>query len=230
MLQVRQALWRASREDDLHMRLAHFRQEQTTHSSGGQGEIKELENFTHILGVKSVAKVLVLGCGDVGFEVASRLREREKVTVVDKNERSIGILKWAFPAFVGDFGSPEVLQKAGIKDAQIVIIATSNPFEVRRALEAIHQTKAEPLVLTLVPHDEGRVRELGASEVVPVVQTLADVVIDELEKLKNRVLREELIDELSRRDIEKTEMLMRWLKRKPKEDIEEIKRLLDENT
>jgi len=162
---------------------------------------------------------LVLGCGDIGFEVASRLKERGmEVVMVDKNEDKIEVLKPTFHAFAGDFGSPEVLRAAGIENAGVVIITLSDFSEVKLALGAINQTKAKrwgmPFVLALIRHDytEGEARRLGASDVVPSAQTLADAIVDKLEKLESRAFRKELIDEISRRDIEKTELVMRLLK------------------
>jgi len=180
---------------------------------------------------------LVLGCGDIGFGVASRLREKGvEVLIVDRDEDKIEVLKPTFHAFAGDCGSPEVLRGAGIENAAVVIITLQGFSEVKRALEAINRAKTKPwgmpFVLALIPHDyaEAEARRLGTTDVVPSAQTLADAIVDKAGKLRSRAFREELIDELSRRDIEKTEMLMRWLKRKPRRDIEEIKRLLDENT
>ncbi len=49
-------------------------------------------------------------------------------------------------------------------------------------------------------------------------------------KLKSRAFREELMDGISRDNIEKTGVVMRWLKKMPRGDIEKIKQLLDENT
>lgn len=44
-----------------------------------EGEGRRAGKSRPYIGVRSMVKVLVLGCGDVGFEVASRLREREKM-------------------------------------------------------------------------------------------------------------------------------------------------------
>lgn len=178
---------------------------------------------------------LVLGCGDVGFEVASRLKEKGMgVVIVDKDEDKIEVLKPTFRAFAGDVGSPEVLRGAGIGDAGVVIITVSGFSEVERALKAINQAKAKPegmpFVLTLLPNDytEREARRLGASDVVPSTQTLADAIVDKLERLKSRAFRDELIDEISQKDIEKTELLIRLLKKISREDLEMIHKLLRE--
>jgi Trk K+ transport system NAD-binding subunit len=59
---------------------------------------------------------LVLGCGDIGFTVASELEKlgKEPVIVVP-NELMVEQLKWlGFRALAGDFSSPEVLREAGM--------------------------------------------------------------------------------------------------------------------
>ncbi len=179
---------------------------------------------------------LVLGCGDVGFEVASRLKEKGmKVVIVDKDEDKVEVLKPTFRAFAGDFGSPEVLRGAGIENAGVVIITLSDFSEVERALIAINQAKTKPwgvpFVLALIPRDESEVeaRRLGASDVVPSTQTLADAIVDKLGGLKSRVFRDELIDEISQKNIEKTELLMRLLKKISREDLEMIHKLVRED-
>lgn len=59
---------------------------------------------------------LVLGCGDIGFTVASRLKCRDvEVAVIERNASKVEELRWhGYAAFLGDFGSPEVLKSAGI--------------------------------------------------------------------------------------------------------------------
>ena len=180
-----------------------------------------------------MAQVLVLGCGDLGFEVASRLKEKGmEVVIVDKDEDKIEVLKPTFRAFAGDFGSPEVLRGAGIGDVGVVIITMPGFSEVERALKAINQAKGKPwvmpLVLALIPHNytEFEARRLGANDVVPSTQTLADAIVDKLERLKSWAFREELIGEISQKDIEKTELLMKLLKKISREDLEMIYKLV----
>lgn len=180
---------------------------------------------------------IVVGCGDIGLEVTSRLKEKGmEVVIVDKDEDKIEYLKPTFHTFAGDFGSPEVFRSAGIENAGVVIVTLSNLSEVKLALAAINQAKGKvwgmPFVLTLIPQDdtEREARRLGASDVVPSTQTLADAIVDKLEKLKSRVFREELIGKIAQKNIEKTDLVVKWLKKMPREDIGMIKRLLDENT
>lgn len=91
-------------------------------------------------------------------------------------------------AFLGDFGSPEVLRSAGIEGAGAVIITVRDFPTIKRALNAIGQLKAQlgisPLVLSLVS-DEVEVLEaqrLGADEALPSHQIIADFALTRLQK------------------------------------------------
>ena len=132
---------------------------------------------------------LVLGCGDVGFSIASRLKCRGvEVAVIDKHAMKVEQLGWmGYNAFLGDFSSPEVLKSAGIAGARVVLITVRDFQIIRRALDAIGQLKAKlgisPLVLVLIS-DEAEVPEakrLGADEALPSNQILADFVLGKLE-------------------------------------------------
>jgi len=138
---------------------------------------------------------LVLGCGDVGFAVASRLRCRcAEVAVVDRDADKVEALGWqGYTAFLGDFGSPEVLRGADIERAEAVIITVRDFQTVKRALSAIRQLKAQlrisPLVLALIS-DEAEVPEakkLGADEALPSNQILADFALGRLKELKVKI-------------------------------------------
>ncbi|MBA7501431.1 Glutathione-regulated potassium-efflux system protein KefB [subsurface metagenome] len=136
---------------------------------------------------------LVLGCGDVGFVVASRLKCRDvEVAVIERDASKVEGLRWhGYAAFLGDFSSPEVLKGAGIEGAGVVVITVRDFPTIKRALNAISQLKTQrgisPLVLTLVS-DEAEVPEakrLGADEALPSNQILADFALGRLDELKS---------------------------------------------
>lgn len=136
----------------------------------------------------------VLGCGDIGFAIASRLKCRcAEVAVIERDASKVEVLMWrGYTAFPGDFGSPEVLKGAGIEGAGVVIITVRDFQTIKRALNAIGQLKAQlgisPLVLTLVS-DEAEVPEakrLGADEALPSNQILADFALGRLDELKTK--------------------------------------------
>jgi len=140
---------------------------------------------------------LVLGCGDVGFAVARRLKCRcVEVAVVDRDVDKVEALGWqGYTAFLGDFGSPEVLRSADIERAEAVIITVRDFPTIERTLKAIGELKVQlgvsPFVLALVS-DEAEVAEakrLGADEALPFNQILADFALGRLEELKTLQVR-----------------------------------------
>ena len=72
-------------------------------------------------------KALVIGCGRVGSNIALQLdREGWDVTAVDEKEEALGRLgdNWAGGFVLGHGMDIEVLRRAGIEDADAVVVAT----------------------------------------------------------------------------------------------------------
>jgi CPA2 family monovalent cation:H+ antiporter-2 len=138
---------------------------------------------------------LVLGCGDVGFEVASRLKERGMaVAVVEKDAGKVKELRLAagHDVYLGDFRRPEVLKQAGISRADAVILTVPDFATIRQALKAINSLKKElginPAVIVRVVHEieAEEAKRLGASDVVPSAQTIADALVDKIKPKKQK--------------------------------------------
>ena len=75
----------------------------------------------------SEMKALVIGCGRVGSNIALQLdREGWDVTAVDEKEEALGRLgdNWAGGFVLGHGMDIEVLRRAGIEDADAVVVAT----------------------------------------------------------------------------------------------------------
>jgi Trk K+ transport system NAD-binding subunit len=140
---------------------------------------------------------LVLGCGDVGFAIASRLKCRAKVVIIERDERKVehimSLMPLDYETILGDFSSTDVLKRADIERADAVIITVRDFPTIERALKAIGELKAQlrisPLVLVLVPHEAGvpEAERLGADEALPSNQIIADFVIGRLEKISQRI-------------------------------------------
>ncbi len=74
-------------------------------------------------------KVVIIGAGEVGFNVASRLvNENKDVVVIDKDHEAIRRVSDNIDAQVvnGSGSSPISLDEAGIKDAEIVLAVTNS--------------------------------------------------------------------------------------------------------
>ncbi len=91
------------------------------------GTEEQIEEFDKVFGVnKEIAekqKVLVIGCGKVGYAAAKALhRQGMEVSVVDKAQ--IANLPDEIATIVGDAADIEILKKAGIDDVSSVVITT----------------------------------------------------------------------------------------------------------
>ncbi|MBF0451321.1 MAG: Trk system potassium transporter TrkA [Candidatus Magnetomorum sp.] len=74
-------------------------------------------------------KVVIIGAGEVGFHIASRIAyERKEVVVIDTNEDALRRVSEAIDVQVikGSGSSPSVLKQAGIEDANIVLAVTDS--------------------------------------------------------------------------------------------------------
>jgi trk system potassium uptake protein TrkA len=73
--------------------------------------------------------IIIIGAGEVGYNVARRLsREREDIVVIDKDEEKITRVSETLDvnAIQGSGSSMTVLRKAGIEKAEIVVAATDS--------------------------------------------------------------------------------------------------------
>jgi nanoRNase/pAp phosphatase (c-di-AMP/oligoRNAs hydrolase)/predicted dinucleotide-binding enzyme len=154
---------------------------------------------------------MILGCGDVGFSVASMLKERgADVAVVDRDVKTVERLgKMGYQAYLGDFGVSDVLKGAGFEKAEMILVLLRNFDSTQTALGSINklreELKVDPVVVVRVS-DEAEVMEakrLGASDALPTYQLLARFAVGKLEELKmmakEKKLRALLQREASRR-------------------------------
>ncbi len=74
-------------------------------------------------------KIIIVGAGEVGYNIASRLSsENKQVTVIDRNPESIRRLTEVLDVQVinGSGSDPKVLLEAGIKESEIILAVTDS--------------------------------------------------------------------------------------------------------
>ena len=74
-------------------------------------------------------KIIIIGAGDVGFNIAQRLsEENHDVVLVEKDPVNIRSVQNAIDvqAIEGSGTNPSILQEAGIKESDIIVAATDN--------------------------------------------------------------------------------------------------------
>jgi len=144
---------------------------------------------------------LIVGCDDIGYTVASRLRERnEDVVIVEDDPKKVGPLRLlGFKVVSGDPRSPETLNEASLSGAHAVLIAEADFRKRVAALEAVNRMRAAmeegPLVIVLAS-DESEIKEmvgLGAEECLSSKDMAASEIAERMEKaamsLRERKLR-----------------------------------------
>jgi CPA2 family monovalent cation:H+ antiporter-2 len=120
--------------------------------------------------VKPRKRVVICGHGRVGGNVARMLRQLEiPHLVIDLDPGVISSLRdQKIPCIYGDAGNPEVLSKAGLKNAAVLLIAMPDPLAVRLALDHALQINPQLDVVARVHTDFELdfLRGRGASELV----------------------------------------------------------------
>ena len=79
--------------------------------------------------MQSFLKIIIVGAGQVGFHIASRLAyENKDVVVIDTNPEAISQVaeKIDVDVIVGSGSSPRILAEAGIKEAEILLAVTDS--------------------------------------------------------------------------------------------------------
>lgn len=74
-------------------------------------------------------EVIIVGCGSIGTKLASILHtQNDSVSIIDMDERSFSKITGAsdYDLVVGDATDMDILEYAGIKTADTVIIATND--------------------------------------------------------------------------------------------------------
>lgn len=135
---------------------------------------------------------LLLGCGDVGFVMANKLKERgAELIVVDRSDDKVRQLEGlGYNAVMGDFSRQEVLRRAEIDRAEVVLILTSNSQAVERTLGAINHLKLElgidPIIVARVSDEKEapEIKRLGATEALPSFEILANFALRRFNELR----------------------------------------------
>ncbi|NJE26830.1 phosphoesterase [Thermococcus sp. MV5] len=99
-------------------------------------------------------RVLILGGGTIGRNVAQALKGEFEVIIIEQDEiRAKSLSESGFHVIHGDFSYTASLLKAGIEKVDLVIITTMDITKVKRTIQAIRNNNSEVPILVLLPDE-----------------------------------------------------------------------------
>ncbi|MEK6591266.1 MAG: cation:proton antiporter [Nitrospinota bacterium] len=144
---------------DLSLRLQHLLS--ISEKAWEEGEGKRLDNH-----------VIIAGYGLNGRNLTQVLKEtRISYIVIEINTERINVGKAAgVPVMYGDITSKEILHKAGIERAKIIVFAISDPLSIRRGIHIARQMNPHIHIIarTLYASEVDELLNLGANQVIPM--------------------------------------------------------------
>jgi len=120
-------------------------------------------------------RVIIVGGGSVGRELATRLEDRgENVVIVENNQDRIEQARNAgFAVHQGDGSDTEVLQSAGAENAKIIVAATGDD-DANLLISQLSRSKFSPdrvIARTNNPENVDAFEELGVRTIAPAMAT-----------------------------------------------------------
>ncbi|QKY20957.1 cation:proton antiporter [Halolamina sp. CBA1230] len=120
-------------------------------------------------------RVIIVGGGSVGRELATRLEDRgENVVIVEKNQEVLeSVRDSGFTVHAGDGTDTEVLQSAGADNAKIIVAATGDD-DANLLISQLSQSKFSPdrvIARTNNPENVDAFEELGVRTISPAMAT-----------------------------------------------------------
>jgi len=99
-------------------------------------------------------RVLILGGGVLGRMIAEALKGEFDVTIIEKDElRAKSLEEGGFKVVQGDFSYTATLLKAGIENADLVIITTMNLDTIKKTIYVVRTNNKEVPILTVLPDE-----------------------------------------------------------------------------
>lgn len=129
-------------------------------------------------------QILIIGFGPAGQRVAEGLLEshQQKVVAVDLNHDNIAIAKqYGLGSLVGDATQREILEHAGIHEAQAIVITVPDHATVRHLIHLVRDIAPEVFIIARCRYHVLHWELLGAG---------ADEVVDEEDQLGRRLAKQ----------------------------------------
>ncbi|EEB74662.1 DHH family phosphoesterase [Thermococcus sp. AM4] len=115
-------------------------------------------------------RILILGGGSIGRQIAEALKGEFEITIVEKDElRAKSLEESGFNVVQGDFSYTATLLKAGVDKANVVVITTRNLEAVKKTIYVIRTNNKDVPIVALLPDDMPK-------------ETMEDIILEEFEK------------------------------------------------
>lgn len=115
-------------------------------------------------------RVLILGGGSIGRQIAEALKGEFEITIVEKDElRAKSLEESGFNVVHGDFSYTATLLKAGVDKANVVVITTRNLEAMKKTIYVIRTNNRDVPIVALLPDDMPK-------------ETMEDMILKEFEK------------------------------------------------
>ncbi|ADG13893.1 phosphoesterase RecJ domain protein [Methanocaldococcus infernus ME] len=129
--------------------------------------------------------ILLIGYGRFGKKVANLIKEKEEITIVDKEINDKEKLESDFNIVIGDATKEEVLKKANIEKADIILVLTNEPEVNRRIAELV--CNLNPSAYKIVRHIPGQpdlYEGLDIDKIIDVLESGAKDIAKDVEEAK----------------------------------------------
>ncbi len=116
--------------------------------------------------------IIIVGCGKTGRHLARELAQAHNVVVVDKDPRALEVLGQEFngKTVVGDVLNVEVLEEAGIQEADALILVTGND-NLNLVVSKVAKKKYDVKKVAIQVYDLGKKRQFSQEGLIMVNRT-----------------------------------------------------------
>ncbi len=137
--------------------------------------------------------ITVIGFGSFGRKVVNFIKNKEPITIIDKNiDDADDLLKEGVSVVVGDATQEEVLKKAKIDKADIVLILTNDPEVNRRVAEKVCELSPNSYkIARAIPRYPELYMGLNIDKIINILESGAKDIAKEVEdaKLKKKLMK-----------------------------------------
>lgn len=136
--------------------------------------------------------ITVIGFGSFGRKVVNFIKNKEPITIIDKNiDDADDLVKEGVTVIVGDATQDEVLKKAKIENADIVLILTNEPEVNRRIAERVCELSPNSYkIARAIPRYPELYMGLNIDKIINILESGAKDIAKEVEdaKLKRKLM------------------------------------------